>query len=107
MKKNLDVLYLSATPIPRTLALTIYGDLDLSIIDEMPIGRKPIITKLFLEYNKNKAYELVREELEKGHQAYVILPLIEESEKKRIFNTLCKLPWTQTQHFWFVVLRSL
>jgi len=76
-----DTLVMTATPIPRTLALTIYGDLDLSIIDEMPRGRKPIITKLFLEYNKNKAYELVREELEKGHQAYVILPLIEESEK--------------------------
>ncbi len=75
-----DTLVMTATPIPRTLALTVYGDLDVSIIDEMPKGRKPIITKLFLEYNKHKAYELVREELKKGHQAYVILPLIEESE---------------------------
>lgn len=76
-----DTLVMTATPIPRTLGLTIYGDLDLSIIDEMPKGRKPVITKLFIEYNKHKAYEAVKEELRKGHQAYVILPLIEESEK--------------------------
>lgn len=76
-----DTLVMTATPIPRTLALTIYGDLDLSIIDEMPKGRKPIITKLFLEYNKYKAYQMAEQELKKGHQVYVILPLIEESEK--------------------------
>jgi len=75
-----DTLVMTATPIPRTLALTIYGDLDVSIIDEMPKGRKPVITKLFLEHNKDLAYELVKAELKKGHQAYVILPLIEESE---------------------------
>ncbi|PMP98094.1 MAG: DNA helicase RecG, partial [Thermodesulfobacterium geofontis] len=67
-----DTLVMTATPIPRTLALTIYGDLDLSIINEMPKGRKPIITKLFLEYNRRKAYEETRKELKKGHQAYVI-----------------------------------
>lgn len=76
-----DTLVMTATPIPRTLALTIYGDLDLSIIDEMPKGRKPVITKLFLEYNKHKAYQMAEQELKKGHQVYVILPLIEESEK--------------------------
>ncbi|PMP63399.1 MAG: DNA helicase RecG [Caldimicrobium thiodismutans] len=75
-----DTLVMTATPIPRTLALTVYGDLDVSIIDEMPKGRKPVKTKLFLEYNKDKAYALVREELKRGNQAYVILPLIEESE---------------------------
>ncbi len=75
-----DTLVMTATPIPRTLALTIYGDLDVSIIDEMPKGRKPVITKLFLEHNKDTAYQLVKAELKKGHQAYVILPLIEESE---------------------------
>jgi len=75
-----DTLVMTATPIPRTLALTVYGDLDVSVIDEMPKGRKPVITKLFLEYNKAKAYEMVKEELRKGNQAYVILPLIEESE---------------------------
>jgi ATP-dependent DNA helicase RecG len=76
-----DTLVMTATPIPRTLALTIYGDLDLSIINEMPKGRKPIITKLFLEKNKHEAYASVKSELKKGNQAYVILPLIEESEK--------------------------
>lgn len=76
-----DTLVMTATPIPRTLALTIYGDLDLSIINEMPKGRKPVITKLFLGYNRRRAYEEVRKELKKGHQAYFILPLIEESEK--------------------------
>ena len=76
-----DTLVMTATPIPRTLALTIYGDLDVSIINEMPKGRKPIITRLYLEYKKREAYEQVRKELEKGHQAYVILPLVEESEK--------------------------
>ncbi len=95
-----DTLVMTATPIPRTLALTIYGDLDVSIIDEMPKGRKPIITKLFLEHNRDLAYKLVKEELKKGHQAYIILPLIEESDtlelkavltygeelKKRIFS---------------------
>ena len=76
-----DTLVMTATPIPRTLALTIYGDLDVSIINEMPKGRKPIITKLYLDYKKDEAYKAVRKELEKGHQAYVILPLVEESEK--------------------------
>jgi len=76
-----DTLVMTATPIPRTLALTIYGDLDLSIIDEMPKGRKPIITELYHEYNKNRAYQKAKEILKEGYQAYVILPLIEESEK--------------------------
>jgi ATP-dependent DNA helicase RecG len=75
-----DTLVMTATPIPRTLALTVYGDLDVSIINEMPKGRKPVITRLFLEHNRKMAYEEVKKELQKGHQAYVILPLIEESE---------------------------
>lgn len=75
-----DTLVMTATPIPRTLALTIYGDLEVSLIREMPKGRKPVITKLFLSYNKGQAYEEAKKELRKGHQAYIILPLIEESE---------------------------
>jgi len=74
-------LSMSATPIPRTLALTIYGDLDFSTLNEMPKGRKPIITELYHEYNKNRAYQKAKEILKEGYQAYVILPLIEESEK--------------------------
>ena len=94
-----NTLVMTATPIPRTLALTIYGDLDLSIIDEMPKGRKPVITKLFLEYNKHKAYEAVRKELQKGHQAYVILPLIEESEKLDLKSVLTHGEYLQKEVF--------
>jgi ATP-dependent DNA helicase RecG len=75
------VLVMTATPIPRTLALTVYGDLDVSVIDEMPAGRKPVLTKLLYESEKSKLYTLIRRELEKGNKVYVIYPLIEESEK--------------------------
>ncbi|HPR18530.1 MAG TPA: ATP-dependent DNA helicase RecG, partial [Candidatus Cloacimonadota bacterium] len=76
-----DLLYLSATPIPRSLALTVYGDLDVSVIDEMPPHRKPIKT---IWYNSQKSalvYEQVTEQLKLGRQIYVVCPLIEESEK--------------------------
>jgi ATP-dependent DNA helicase RecG len=76
-----DVLTMTATPIPRTLGLTIYGDLDISVIDELPPGRKPIQTKLFHERDRGKVYEILREEIEKGRQAYIVYPLIEESGK--------------------------
>ena len=78
---NPDTLIMTATPIPRTLALTLYGDLDYSIIDELPPNRSPIITKLFFEKNKNRIYSLIEEETKKGRQAYVVYPVIEESEK--------------------------
>ncbi len=76
-----DVVVMTATPIPRTLAMTMYGDLDVSVIDELPPGRTPIETRVFTEKARGRAYELVRSELGKGHQAYVIYPLVEESEK--------------------------
>lgn len=75
-----DVLVMTATPIPRTLALTIYGDLDTSLIDEMPPGRKPIKTLHVPEPQVAKAWKLVREQLEQGRQAYVVYPVIEEAE---------------------------
>jgi ATP-dependent DNA helicase RecG len=75
------VLVMTATPIPRTLALTLYGDLDVSVIDELPPGRTPITTKSFSAKTRPKAYELVRKEVDAGHQAYVVLPLVEDSEK--------------------------
>ena len=78
---NPDVLLMTATPIPRTLALTIYGDLDVSVIDELPPGRKPITTRVFHEGDRQKAYQLVKDQLDRGHQAYVVYPLVEESEK--------------------------
>ena len=76
-----DVLTMTATPIPRTLGLTLYGDLDISVIEELPPGRKPIQTKLFHERDRGKVYKILREEIEKGRQAYMVYPLIEESEK--------------------------
>ena len=74
------LLSMTATPIPRTLALTIYGDLDLSLLDEMPLGRKPIVTKVLGPEKRERAYAQVREELAKGHQAYVICPRIDEPD---------------------------
>ena len=76
-----DVLVMTATPIPRTLALTIYGDLDVSVIRDMPPGRRPIRTTVKPESRRSDVYELVRTQLEAGRQAYVVYPLIEESEK--------------------------
>jgi len=75
------MLVMSATPIPRTLALTIYGDLDVSIIDEMPPNRQQVITHLISPRERERAYRFVRTQVEQGHQAFVICPLIDESEK--------------------------
>ncbi|MCR4883115.1 MAG: ATP-dependent DNA helicase RecG [Clostridiales bacterium] len=74
------VLVMSATPIPRTLALILYGDLDISVVDELPPGRKPVRTRLVPESKRVKMYEFLRAEVEKGHQAYVVCPLVEDSD---------------------------
>jgi ATP-dependent DNA helicase RecG len=71
---------MTATPIPRTLSLTLYGDLEVSIIDELPPGRKPVETRIVDLAERQEAYAAVREELDAGQQAYVICPLVEESE---------------------------
>ncbi|MFN3265939.1 MAG: ATP-dependent DNA helicase RecG [Deinococcales bacterium] len=76
-----DVLVMSATPIPRSLALTAYGDLELTVIDELPPGRTPIQTKLLLDTHRRQAYSFVLQQIRLGRQAYVVAPLIEESEK--------------------------
>ena len=78
---NPDVLVMTATPIPRTLAMTLYGDLEVSIIDELPANRKPIRTALRTESQKHKVYQFVKDEIDRGRQAYIVFPLIEESEK--------------------------
>lgn len=75
-----DVLVMTATPIPRTLAMTLYGDLDLSTLDELPPGRLPVKTVLLNEKRREHAYDVVRRQIGKGHQAYIVYPLIEESE---------------------------
>lgn len=78
------VLSLSATPIPRTLALILYGDQDLSILDEMPPNRQKIITRIVPEEKRRDAYEWINQEIEKGRQAFIVFPLIEESEALQI-----------------------
>lgn len=76
-----DVLVMTATPIPRTLALTTYGDLDVSVMREMPPGRQPITTTARPESRRDEIYAFVRKEIESGRQAYIVYPLVEESEK--------------------------
>lgn len=78
---NPDILVMTATPIPRTLAMTLFGDLDLSVIDEMPPGRIPVETKIYFESRRPQLYGMIRDEVGKGRQVYVIYPLVEESEK--------------------------
>ena len=78
---NPDILVMTATPIPRTLSMTVFGDLSLSVIDELPPGRTPIDTRIARESRRNEVYAVVREEVKKGRQAYVIYPLVEETEK--------------------------
>jgi ATP-dependent DNA helicase RecG len=79
-----DVLVMTATPIPRTLALTLYGDLDLSVIDEMPPGRTPIITRRVSDDRAREVWEFVRKQVTSGHQVYVVYPVIEENEENEL-----------------------
>ena len=77
---NPDIIIMTATPIPRTLSLTLYGDLDYSVIDELPPGRTPVATTSHMPDDKPRVYEAIREEVESGGQVYVVYPLIEETE---------------------------
>jgi ATP-dependent DNA helicase RecG len=76
-----DVLVMTATPIPRTLALSLYGDLDLSVLDELPPGRTPIVTRQVTDDKASEVWKLVREQVQKGHQAYVVYPVIEGAKE--------------------------
>ncbi len=80
------MLVMTATPIPRTLAMTVYGDLDVSVIDELPPGRKPVQTGHRYEQKRGALYQFLRDEIKKGRQAYIVFPLIEESEKIDLQN---------------------
>ena len=77
---NPDTLVMTATPIPRTMALTVYGDLDYSILDELPKGRKPVLTEVIKPENKKLVYKMIDDEIKSGGQVYIVYPLIEESE---------------------------
>ena len=81
-------LVMTATPIPRSLAMTLYGDLDVSVIDEMPKGRKPVITKKTYSSRREKVWDFLESEIHKGRQAYVVYPLVEESEKIDLKNAV-------------------
>ncbi|HTW59369.1 MAG TPA: ATP-dependent DNA helicase RecG [Terriglobales bacterium] len=79
-----DVLVMTATPIPRTLALTLYGDLDLSVLDELPPGRTPIVTRCVADEQSPKVWDFVRKQVAAGHQAYVVYPVIAENEETEL-----------------------
>jgi ATP-dependent DNA helicase RecG len=78
--QNPHLLVMTATPIPRSLALTLYGDLELSVMDEMPPGRQPVETQVYYPRERERAYTLLRSQVEQGHQAFIIYPLVEETE---------------------------
>ena len=80
------ILVMTATPIPRTLAMTLYGDLDVSVIDELPPGRKPIVTQHFYDRSMPSLYDGIRKQIHQGRQVYIVFPLIEESEKIDLKN---------------------
>ncbi len=84
--ENPHILVMTATPIPRTLSLTLYGDLSLSVIDELPPGRTPVLTRVLPENARPRAYERIGLELAAGHQVYIVYPLIEESEKSDLLD---------------------
>lgn len=90
------VLVMTATPIPRTLAMTVYGDLNVSVLDELPPGRKPVLTKRVEDWQRSELYRMLDNEISKGHQVYYVFPLIKENEKMDLrdlengYDTLCK-----------------
>ena len=96
---NPHVLTMTATPIPRTLALTLHGDLDVSQIDELPPGRKPIQTTVLSGRDRLKAYDLMRREIAQGRQVYVVLPLVEESEKLDLKSAIAEYQELQESVF--------
>ena len=96
---NPDVLVMTATPIPRSLVMSVYGDLDLSVIDEMPPGRKSIITRVRGEDSRRKMYQFLDQKIRQGGQVYIVYPLVEESEKLDLLNATQMAEHLQTSVF--------
>lgn len=94
-----DILIMTATPIPRTLSMTVFGDLDVSVIDELPPGRHPVTTRIMREGERERAYGLIRRELETGSQCYVVYPLVEESEELSLRDATNMKERLQTEVF--------
>jgi ATP-dependent DNA helicase RecG len=92
------ILVMTATPIPRTLAMTVYGDLDISVINELPKGRKPIITKLMYDRDRLSLFGFMKKQIEEGRQIFVVYPLIQESEKMDLFDLMAGYD-LMTYHF--------
>ena len=90
---------MTATPIPRTLALTLYGDLDLSVLDELPPGRTPIVTRRVSDERAPEVWEFVRKQVNAGHQAYVVYPVIEENQETRTEGRAQDVQGAQQQDF--------
>lgn len=101
--KSPHLLVMTATPIPRTLAMTIYGDLDVSVIDELPAGRTPIVTRVVNESKRQKVMGFVCDQIRKGRQVYIIYPLVEESEKIDLKNAVSEFEKLQAQFSEFKV----
>ena len=93
------MLVMTATPIPRTLAMTAYGDLDVSVIDELPAGRQPVQTRVFRHNARRGAYALVRKAVQAGRQAYIVYPLVEESDKRDLEAVLQAAERLREQEF--------
>ncbi|HUE80527.1 MAG TPA: ATP-dependent DNA helicase RecG [Pyrinomonadaceae bacterium] len=96
---NPDVLVLTATPIPRSLAMTVYGDLDVSVIDELPPGRTPVDTKVFGQDRRQEVKRLIQHEVKNGQQVYVVYPLVEESEKMDLMAATKRYEYLRDQVF--------
>jgi ATP-dependent DNA helicase RecG len=101
------ILVMTATPIPRSLALTLYGEMDVSFLDEFPPGRQPIVTQIFYEPKRDQAYEVLRQEADKGRQAFVVCPLIEESETLDLKTAIEVQEYLQNQLFPDLTIRLI
>ena len=96
---NPHLLVMTATPIPRSLALTVYGDLDLSVLDEMPPGRQPVKTYINYPVERERIYNLVRIQINRGHQAFIIYPLVEQGENEEVLAAVQEYERLQSEIF--------